>query len=366
MNRKIGYAVAVAMAMGLCGCAQQAQMIRPSAAQLQALEPLSVVDVIGQDKLAAQNTFTGTYVNVIPGPGVAILPVAIGGALGMAIANAAAESAAKRFAESHVQPLRVALQGFDARSALSESLKQALAGQPADFSSYTMVTTVAPSAAPHLLVQTEYAMTPDFSALQVIAKVSIPGPGGAQDKPIYQNVLVYQSPRKVAAAKTAEDSKRLVALENQRYAALHVDADIDKANAEMDRRDPEVAHLREKINHEQIEHRNRLAQAAAPNWDADSRASHLAQVWAANNGEALKVALRASGAEIAHMLQLDLADQVAAGQVEKPHTVFSSATREIEYVSGGHMISLAPDDGDASLARPSPVVTVPISAPASR
>jgi len=366
MKRKIRYAVAVATAMGLCGCAQQTQAIRPSATQLQALEPLSVVDVIAQNNLAAQDTFSGTYINVIAGPGVPIMAAAAGGAIATIIIDATAKAAAKRFAEDHVQPLREVLQDFDARSALSDSLQQALAKQSGNFKGFTASTAVSTSAAHGLLVQTIYSMTPDFSALQVIAKVSIHGAGGGQDKPVYQNVLVYQSPRQVVAAKSAADSKRLVAEENQRYAKLDVDHDIDKANADPERRDSEMAQLREKINHEQVEHRNRLARAAAPNWDADSRARRMAEAWAANGGEALKVALRASGPEIAHMLQLDLADQVASGHAKSKRTVFSSDTREIEYVSGGRMISLAPADSDASVNKSSPMVTVPMNAPTRR
>lgn len=336
-------------------------MVRPSAAQLQALEPLSVVEVIGQDALAAQDTYTAANINVVPGPGVPIVAGALGGALGMAIVDAQIKAEAKRFAERHVQPLRLALRGFDAKSVLSDSLQQALSRQPADFSGYTRTPATPVSTSPHLVVQTTYSMTPDFSALQVIASVSIRGAGGAQGKPIYNNVLVYQSARRVAPAKTAEDRERLVAQENRRYAQLHVDQDIDKANAELERRDPEVAHLREKIDHEQMEHRQRLAQASAVNWDADSRAQFLAEAWAVNHGEALKVAMRDSGIEIANMLMLDLSDQAGVGQVEKPHTVSANGTRKIAYVAGGHMISMALQDDDASLKRLSPMVTVPLN-----
>lgn len=366
MSRGSKLAVAMATVLGLGGCAQQAQVIRPSSAQLQALEPLPVVEVIEQDSLAAQDTFTAANIDVVPGPGVPIVAAAAGGALGMAIVNAAVKAEARRFAEAHVQPLRVALQGFDARSALSDSLQQALAPQPAHFGNYTMTSTRPTSTPRRLLVQTAYSMTPDFSALQVIATVSIQDAVATSDKPIYRNVLVYQSKRQVAPRKTAEDSKRLVAQENQRYSALHVDDDIAKANAEPNRRDSEAARLRTKINQEQVEHRQRLAQAALPVWDADTRAQYLADAWAANQGDALKVAMRASGAEIAHMLQLDLAAQVATDQIEQSRKVFSSDTREIDYVNGGRMVSLATGDGDASLKKPSPMARVPVNAAGRR
>lgn len=362
MNRRVNWAVAMATVMGLAGCAQQAQVIRPSEAQLHELEPLSVVDVIDQDNLAAQDTFTAANVNVMPGAGVPIMAAAAGGALGMAIVNAEIKSEAKRFAEEHVQPLRSALQGFDARSALSDSLQQALILQPARFDDFRAASTVPASVPRRLLVKTTYSMTPDFSALQVISLVSIEGAGTDSGKPIYRNTLVYQSKRQVAPRKTAEDSKRMTAQENQRYLDLHVDDDIAKANADLSRRDPEAAHLRTKIKQEQVEHRKRMAQAASPVWGADTRARYLAGVWATDQGAALKAAMQASGAEIAHMLQLDLAAQGAAGQVEKPRTVFSGDAREIEYVDGGRMLSVAKGDGDTSLKKPSPMVTVPISA----
>lgn len=364
MNRGINLAVATAMVMGLAGCAQRAQVVRPSATQLRELEPLSVVDVIDQDKLAAQDTFTAASINVLPAAGVPIFAAAAGGALGMAIVNAEIRAEARRFAEGHVQPLRAVLQGFDARSALSDSLRQAMIVQPARFGDFTAASAAPASAPRRLLVNTTYSMTPDFSALQVISLVSIEGTDAG--KPIYRNMLVYQSPRQVAPLKTAEDGKRLTARENQRYLALHVADDIARANANHDRRDPEAARLRSKINQEQVEHRRRLAQAALPVWDADTRAQYLADAWAADKGEALKAAMRASGAEIAHMLQLDLATQGTAGQIEKPRTVFISDTREIEYVAGGRMVSVAKGDGDASLKKPSPTVTVPISAAGMR
>lgn len=366
MSRGCKLAVAMAAVLGVGGCAQQSQVIRPSSAQLQALGPLPVVDVIDQDSLAAQNTFTAANINVMPGPGVPILAAAASGALGMVIVNAAVKADAERFAEAHVQPLREALQGFDARSALSNSLQQALAAQPTHFGNYTMTSTRPTSVSRRLLMQTAYSMTPDFSALQVIAAVSIQDVGASPDKPVYRNVLVYQSKRQVAPQKTAEDSKRMVAQENQRYSALHVDDDIVKANAEPNRRDSEAARLRTKINQEQVEHRQRLAQANLPVWDADSRAQYLANAWAANQGDALKTAMRASGAEIAHMLELDLASQVAADRIEQPRKVFSDDTREIDYVNGGRMVSVATGDGDASLKKPSPMVMVPVNAAGRR
>jgi hypothetical protein len=220
---------------------------------------------------------------------------------------------------------------------------------------------------PHLVVNTTYAMTPDFSALQVIANVTVEGGAGPQGKPIYENVLVYQSARQSVSAKTPEDGRHMMALENARYATLHVDADIATANAEIKRRDPEVAHLRAKIHQEQIEHRQRAAQAAAANWDADERAQRLAESWAVDHGAALKLAMVASGGEIAHMLQLDLANlQVAADQLKQPHTVFSTGARQIEYVAGGRMISVARHDADASLKKPQQPVNLYMSAPGRR
>ncbi|KZC37231.1 hypothetical protein RHOFW510R12_26715 [Rhodanobacter sp. FW510-R12] len=366
MSRGCRLAVAMAAVLGVGGCAQQAQVIRPSSAQLQALEPLPVVDVIDQDSLAAQDTFTAANINVVPEPGVPILAAAAGGALGMVIVNAAVKAEAERFAEAHVQPLRTALQGFDARSVLSDSLQQALVLQPTHFGNYTMTSIRPTSAARRLLVQTAYSMTPDFSALQVIVTVSIQDAGATPDQPVYRNVLVYQSERQVAPQKTAEDSQRMVTQENQRYSALHVDDDIAKANAEPNRRDSEAARLRTKINQEQVEHRQRLAQAALPVWDADTRAQHLANAWAANQGDALKTAMRASGAEIAHMLQLDLAGQIATDRIEQSRKVFSEGTREIDYVSGGRMVSMATGDADASLKKPSPMVMVPVNAAGRR
>ena len=202
MNPKIGVAVAVAMAVSVGGCAQQSQMVRPTAAQLQALGPLPVVEWIGQDSLAAQDTFTAANFNVIPGAGVPILPVVAGGALGSLIINSEMKAEARHFAEQHVQPLRIALEGFGARSTLSGSLQQALLLQPRTFGGFASGASTPVPGAPHLVVRTSYSMTPDFSALQVVAEVAIEGVGGTQDKPIYHNLLVYQSARQALRART--------------------------------------------------------------------------------------------------------------------------------------------------------------------
>ncbi|WP_254425160.1 hypothetical protein [Rhodanobacter sp. B04] len=334
-------------------------MVRPTAAQWQALQPLPVVEVIGQDALAAQDTFTYASVNILPNPSVPILVGAAGGALGMAIVNAQIKAEARRFADLHVQPLRSVLAGFDAKAALGDSLQQALAQQPALFGSYSVAGTVPAGGGPRAVIETSYAMTPDFSALQVMATVTIHA-AGADARPLYRNVLVYQSSRLDVPPKTAADSSRMLAEENSRYAALHVDDDIAKANAALANRDPEAVHLRQKIGDEQYQHKQRLRLAAMTAWDPDSRAQRLCEAWSLGHGEALKAAMRASGAEIVHMLELDLADQAPADQAGKPRTVFKNDTREIDYRMGGQMISLAVSDADASLKTPAPTVTVPM------
>ncbi|WP_235580132.1 hypothetical protein [Rhodanobacter sp. Soil772] len=363
MNRSVRYAVVAAAVMGLCGCAQQTKIVRPSATQLQALKPLPIIQVINQDKLAAEDTFTYANVSFIPNPSIPIVVGAAGGALGMAIVNAEIRAEARRFAEQHVQPLRTVLEGFDAKGVLSESLRQGLGQQPALFGSYTLADAAwaeQSGSGQRAVLETSYAMTPDFSALQVIATVSIFVPGSKDNKPLYRNMLVYQSPRFSVPAKTAADSEHMVAQENSRYAALHIDDEIEKANAAFNKHDPEAGRMRQKVVSEQREHRLRLKQAGEATWDPDTRAHRLCETWSAGHGEALKAAMRASGIEIAHMLQLDLAGQVPADLADQPHTVFQDDSREIKYLEDGHMISLAVSDDDASEKKSSPRVTMPL------
>lgn len=363
VNRIARHAAVAAAVIGLCGCAQQANIVRPSTTQLQALKPLPVVQVISQDKLAAEDTFTYANVNFIPNPSVPIVVGAAGGALAMAIINAESRAEARRFAERHVQPLRDVLEGFDAKGALSESLRQGLGQQPASFGSYTLADAARAKqsgSGQHAVLETSYAMTPDFSALQVIATVSIFASDSKDNKPLYRNMLVYQSPRFSVPAKTAADSEHMVTQENNRYAALHVDDEIEKANAAFTNHDPEAGRIRQKVVSEQNEHRLRLKQAEEATWDPDTRAQRLSETWSIGHGEALKAAMRASGIEIAHMLQLDLDGQVVADQADQAHTVFQSDSREIKYLKDGHMISLAVSDNDASEKKPSPMVTVPM------
>lgn len=363
VNRMARHAAVAAAVIGLCGCAQQATIVRPSTTQLQALKPLPIVQVISQDKLAAEDTFTYANVSFIPNPSIPIVVGAAGGALGMAIVNAEIRAEARRFAEQHVQPLRTVLEGFDAKGVLSESLRQGLGQQPASFGSYTLADATwakQPGSGQRAVLETGYAMTPDFSALQVIATVSIFVPGSKDNKPLYRNMLVYQSPRFSVPAKTAADSEHMVAQENSRYAALHIDDEIEKANAAFNKHDPEAGRMRQKVVSEQREHRLRLKQAGEATWDPDTRAQRLCETWSAGHGEALKAAMRASGIEIAHMLQLDLAGQVPADLADQPHIVFQDDSREIKYLEDGHMISLAVSDDDASEKRSSPRVTMPL------
>jgi hypothetical protein len=345
----------------LCGCAQQSVRLHPTPAQLQLIEPMPVVQRIGQDALQAQDTFTAANISVIPNASTPILVGAAGGALGMLIVDAAIKADARRFAETHVLPIRESLRGFDARGAISQSLQQALRGQPALFGHYILqdATSGAPTGkSPAAVVETRYAMTADFSALQVVATVTVHAAGGQDDKPIYRNVLVYQSPRLSVPPKTAADIARMVTQEDNRYAALHVDGQIEQVNAAPDARDPASARLRQKIVDEQYRHRVLLVQARSPAWGADMLARRLGERWSDNQGEAIKVALQASGPEIVHMLQLDLADPPPADQDGQPRTVFKDGTRTIEYLMGGRMISLASTDTDASLKKPSPPVTM--------
>jgi hypothetical protein len=333
---------------GLCACAQQIQVVRPSAAQLQSMEPMPVVEVLSQDSLAAQDTYSFASVNVIPGAGVPIMAAAAGGALGMAIVNAEIRAEARRFAEHHVQPLRVALQGFDANGAVSGSLQQALARQPGMFGNYVVAKSLTNTSGQRVVIVSNYAMTPDFAAVQVIAKVTIGGTGADAGKPIYGNTLVYQSASLSVPAKTTADIERMVSAENHRYAALDMQGQIVKANAATTAQSPQANQLRLQVASEQLEHRRLLKQARASFWDADTRAQYLCEAWAAHQGEALKTALQASGAEIAHMLQLDLTAQVPANTSAEPRTVSSQGGRSIEYVAGGRMMSLATGDADGS------------------
>ena len=334
-------------------------MVRSSPQQISALGALPVVQVIAQDKLAAQDTFTAANVTFLPAGNVPIMPMALGGALGMAVVNAEMRAEARRFADTHVQPLQSALQGFDASAALGDSLRHGLAAQPVHFAGVTTGETLPAVSGTRLVLHTTYSMTPDFSALQVTADASVLPASGGDGRPLYHNVLTYQSARLVPSPKSAADRQRMIAAENSRYEALRVGDEIDQANAEIADRDPRVAHLREKIGRQQLEHKHRLASAKAPVWDADTRAQRLVEMWSIDRGSALKVAMRDSGAEIAHMLQLDLDQPATDDKIMQPRAVFKDGSREIDYVRGGRMISLAVGDTDGGLKKPKAPVMVP-------
>lgn len=337
------FAAIAAVASCLCACAAAPQ--RPahlSAQQLTQVLPLTVSEAVPQKELLAQSTYTFRDVQVIPGGGVPILPAALGGALGSYIGNAIDKAAAERFANAHVQPVRSALAGYDATGGVRRSVDEAFAADHSVFAAVTPVDEIprAVSYAPHAVAVTSYALTPDFSAVQVTLALQI-FDGGS--KPTYTNRYVFQSARMTLASKTAEDIRQAVEEEEHRYAALHVNDQIVRANALG--RSTEGARLRREILAEQNEHRLRMASARRSDWDADASANRFAAMWAKDGGAAVKRALDESGPVLEHLVAMDLMAPSQGGDIPaKGREIASAAGRRVLMRQDGSLISLAGKD----------------------
>lgn len=323
--------------------------------------PLSTVEFVPQKQLTAQDSFTYANVQVMPAANVPIVPLALGGALGALIVNSASKAEAEQFAERHVKPVRDSLGNFDLAGLADSTLHASLAAEPSTFGAVS-VAAAKPSngqRAGHMVLETGYALTPDFSALQVTVHMELFPAGQDGAKPVYRNTYVYQSPRFVLAPKTTEDIATMVAMENTLYAALDVDGRIRKANALG--QSTEAAHLRTSIVRDQNNHRLRLLSAKAAAWDPDASATRLAQVWAADDAQPVRAALAASGPELAHMMEIDLTTSPPPSSASSEREAFKDEHRKISYRADGSMISLALSDTDLSLPGSARQVVVPIT-----
>lgn len=356
------FAAIAAVASCLCACAAAPQ--RPahlSAQQLTQVLPLTVSEVVPQKELLAQSTYEVPNVQTFPVGAAPIVPVALGGALGMFIVDSAEKASAERFAKAHVLPVQTALAGYDATADVRRSIGDALAADPSVFAAVTPADHVPASAAGghHAVAVASYALTPDFSAVQVSLSLQIFDGG---NKPTYANRYVFQSARKTLAPKTAEDVRQSIDEEDRRYAALDVNAQIARANALG--RSTEGARLRTAILAEQNEHRLRMASARKSVWDADASAQRLAAMWAEDGGVAVKRALQESGPILEHLIDLDLKAPVQTGDIPvSGKQIAGNAERCVLMRRDGSLISLATKDSyvDAT-PKLGPEIRMPVSA----
>lgn len=359
VKKSCRFAVVAAVASCLCACA--AAPSRPthlSTQQLSQVLPLTVSETVPQTELQAQSTYT--VANIQPLPGSApIIPMALGGALGMLIVDSAEKASAERFARAHVQPVQKALAGYNASAEVRRSIGDALAADPAIFAAVKPVADPpAPGGARHAVALASYALTPDFSAMQVSLSLKIFDAGS---HPAYANHYVFQSARMTLAPKTAEDVRQAVDEENRRYGALHVNDQIIQANALG--RSTEGARLRSVIVAEQNEHRLRMASARKPAWDAEGSAQRFAALWAKDGGAAVKQALQASGPILEHMIAMDLQTPPPAGDIPAAgKQLAGDAERRVLMRPDGSLISMAVADNyvDAT-PRLGPQTMVPVS-----
>lgn len=349
---------AIALACGLLllqGCATQSYLAKHAAPdQLSKIHDLHVVSVMTQDKLDAQrNTLTVgvSPIGVVSGAALA------GGLIAGALITAEANHEANVFAEQHVNPLRSSLGDFDARAAIRGTLEQGLTAVPIHISQWqaqdseskddALLPADSPQGTGWMVLRTSYDMTPDFSGVQVItaARLYVAGPTpNWRSTPIYSNDFTYQSGLLKMPPKTEDVRKRMTDEENARYAKLDISAQIAQVNA-ANPYDPAVAKQRKDIQDQQWQHKSRLNQIAAMDWNVDERANWFVKQWQENDAAALKTAITDGGEQTARMLAVDLSQAPVPENAKLDwSTVYNDDQRSIQDAPDGRVYSVANGD----------------------
>jgi hypothetical protein len=347
----------------LSGCATQTYTARhATTSQLAGIHDLHVVSVMPQEQLDAENNTM--YLNAVPLGAVTGAALA-GGLIGGVIVSAEANHEAKVFADQHVAPLQTALAGHDGRADIRQTLEHGIHALPVRVTTWKVVdgktndgdllpATASPGSA-WLILRTRYAMTPDFSGLQVITRASlyVDAPSIAwQRDPVYRNTFTYQSALLEMPPKSDAERQRMAATENARYAKLDIEKQIAKVNAAGDAYDFEVAHQRQSIQDAQWRHQAKLKQIASPAWSADERADWYVKQLQANRAAALKQDMSEGGQQTARMLVLDITQpQPDADSKSDWRTVYHDAQRSIQDAPDGEVYSVANGDITHGAAR---------------
>lgn len=376
----MGYPKTPLLACGvllLAGCATQQPYLatHTNTSELAQIHELHVVSVIDQAKLKAQ--YNTTYLS----PVVSGAPIAaglVGGLIAGALISAEENHEAHEFADKHIAPLLTVLAGYDGRTAVRESLHQSLATLPIHLAEWRAVDSKSKDAAllpasatpgsAWLVLDSEYAMTPDFSGVQVVTHASLylgaASNTGWRHTPVYENELTYQSTLLQMLAKTEAVRQQMTDAENARYAKLDVDRQIAEANA-GNPYDPVNDKLRKKIHDEQWQHQANLKQIDSPYWSADERAAKFVTEWQVNGAESLKQFVAEGGTQTARMLAIDLEQpqpDLDAKTERDWVTVYHDAQRSIQDAPDGKVYSVANGDvthGAAFLGQSVPVYVAP-------
>lgn len=340
----------------LSGCATQTYTARhASTSQLAEIHDLHVVSIITQKQLDAEHNTM--YLNAVPLGAVTGAAIA-GGLIGGAIVSAEANHEAKVFADKHVAPLQTVLAGYDGRAGIRQTLERGIQALPVRVADWRTVDTeardgdllpaTASSGSAWLILRTNYAMTPDFSGLQVITSASlyVENPSTPwQRSPVYKNTFTYQSALLEMPPKSDAERQRMTAAENARYAKLEIGKQIAQVNAAGDAYDPEVARKRQAIQDAQWQHQAKLKQIASPAWSAEERADWYVKQSQENQAAALKQDMTEGGQQTARMLVLDITQlQPDASGKTSWSTVYHDAQRSIQDAPNGEVYSVANGD----------------------
>jgi hypothetical protein len=351
-------AILACATLALAGCAAQQPYLATHAktGELAQIRELHVVSMVAQDKLDAQHN--STYVNPVV-TGAPLAAGLIGGLIAGALISAEENHEANEFAEKHLAPLLTTLAGYDGRAAMRDALHKGLATLPVHLAGWRSVdaeskdTDLLPDNATAgsawLILRSDYAMTPDFSGVQVVTHASlyVDGPNGNwRHAPVYVNDLTYQSSLLTMPDKSDAVRKQMTDEEDARYAKLDVAQQIAKSNAGSPY-DTANAQLRQRIHDEQWQHEAALKQIASPYWSPDERASHFVAEWQQDGAATLKQSVSEGGTQTARMLAIDLEQpqpDLAKDVKREWVTVYHDAQRSIQDAPDGRVFSVANGD----------------------
>lgn len=351
-------AILACATLALAGCATQQPYLATHAntGELAQIHELHVVSVVAQDKLDAQHN--STYVNPVV-TGAPLAAGLVGGLIAGALISAEENHEAHEFAEKHLAPLLTTLAGYDGRAAMRDTLHQDLASLPVHLADWRTVDAEAKDAdllpgnatagSAWLILRSDYAMTPDFSGVQVVTHASLYVDGADSNwrhAPAYANDLTYQSGLLTMPDKSDAVRKQMTDEEDARYAKLDIAQQIAKAN-EGSPYDTANAQLRQRIHDEQWQHEAALKQIASPYWSPDERANHFVAEWQQDGATAIKQSVSEGGTQTARMLAIDLEQaqpDLAKDTKREWVTVYHDAQRSIQDAPDGGVFSVANGD----------------------
>lgn len=283
--------------------------------QAQVLEGVPAHVVLLNDRLKAQIPYqyrsldSWQWQNIHNTPGVDPLTGAVGGAIAIAIVNAAERASAEDKVETAYAALRAAQCDIDASTVILPVVEARIRSTP--WGTNTQVNqhraednrkldNQLEKSGPRYVFEVSYSLTHDFSAVvtTLSARAYLPDANGRvrKNKPAWQNMIYVVSDRQQLPTKTPVDIDAAIAAENERYAATPAIELIRKANAGDLQARKKAAPLVKR-------HELNLREARKEDWTPAQGAAYLERKWSADGCALLNQVVQANALELDDVLQ---------------------------------------------------------------